>query len=75
MSVWLTRKQAAARVKRSERTIRRWEDSGLRSFRGLFRESEVVEMDKEMRSKVGRPKKSEETVMSPTGDPSYGDEQ
>lgn len=56
MSGWLTRKQAAARVKRSERTIRRWEEAGLRTFHGLFRESELVAMDKEMRSRVGRPK-------------------
>lgn len=59
-TVWLTRAEAAARVGRDERTIRRWIDgpAGLRELAGRVRLGDVLEIDKTMRSrKGGRPKR------------------
>ena len=60
---WLTRAEAAERVGRNERTIRRWEagPGGLRVVAGRCREAEVLAMDKTMRAnKGGRPRKGPE---------------
>jgi hypothetical protein len=60
----LTIAEAAARVNRSARTIRRWvHDGHLRQFpSGKVDASHVVEVDRVMRERVGRPKGSSLTV-------------
>ncbi len=58
---WLTRAQAAERVKRTERTIRNWESAGLlKPTLGRYREQDVLKADREMRGRVGRPRKAAE---------------
>lgn len=58
----MTRAEAAQRVGRTERTIRNWERSGeLTPTLGRFRESDLVEADRRMRARVGRPRKTKYT--------------
>lgn len=53
---WLSLAEAAVRVHRTKRTIYRWIDDGeLRAFDGRVRESHVLDVDKAMRTRVGRP--------------------
>lgn len=56
---WLTLEEAARRVHRSRRTIERWtsgEQPRLRVFNGLVMVKHLLDVDKAMRSRVGRPK-------------------
>lgn len=49
---WLTREDAAKRVDRKESTIKRWTKLGkLKPMFGLYREDDVLEVDKEMRER------------------------
>lgn len=52
-----TVKGAAERVGRSERTIRNWLSRGLRSYAGFITESDLLEFERVMRQRVGRPRK------------------
>lgn len=55
---WLSLPEAAVRVGRSQRTIRRWiESRHLTPILGRVRESTLLEADALMRSKIGRPRK------------------
>lgn len=54
----LTRAQAAVRVGRSQRTIRNWQMRGLRTLAGLIPEGDLLEYDRRMRERVGRPRKA-----------------
>ena len=56
MTRFLSIEKAAARVERSERTIKRWGESGLAITAGMVREDALLEMDKRMRERRGRPK-------------------
>lgn len=54
---WLTLAEAAERVGRDERTIRRWvEREELAPMMGRFREADLIATEKRMRSRVGRPR-------------------
>lgn len=56
---WLTRKEAAERVGKTERTIRNWEDAKLlKPIIGRYREDELLRADRQMRGRVGRPRKT-----------------
>ena len=55
---YLTLEQAAARVGRSESTIRRWVDNGLMSVAGRIPVSNLLEFEKTMRERRGRPRKA-----------------
>lgn len=57
MTRFLTVPQAADRVGRSPRTIGRWVVGGLRVQAGYVREDELLEMDRLMRERRGRPRK------------------
>lgn len=65
MKTWLTLPEAAERIRAdgtapssAERRIRRWVESGdLRSFAGHFRLSDLLETEKRMRARRGRPRK------------------
>ena len=58
MTTWLTITDAAQRVKRSPRTIHRWVEAGhLKVYIGRVREADLLEVDRVMRGRVGRPKK------------------
>lgn len=58
MTTWHTITDAAHRVKRSPRTIRRWiEDKHLKAYLGRVKEEELLDVDRKMRGRVGRPKK------------------
>ena len=57
----LTRGEAAARVGRSVRTIRAWQahpERPLRTLLGLIPEADLLEYDRRMRERVGRPRKA-----------------
>lgn len=57
----LTREEAAARVGRSVRTIRSWQahpERPLRTLLGLIPEGDLLEYDRRMRERVGRPRKA-----------------
>ncbi|WAC65765.1 hypothetical protein OVA14_10590 [Agrococcus sp. SL85] len=57
-SGYLDRSAAAARVDRSERTIFRWVERGeITAIMGLFRETDLLEVDRTMRLRRGRPGK------------------
>lgn len=59
MTRWLTRAEAAKRVKRSERTLYRWEQEQLLApILGRYREDVLLEIDKRMRGRRGRPRKA-----------------
>jgi excisionase family DNA binding protein len=56
---WLTVKEAAARVKRSEATIYRWiRDGDLIQPMTRVPEEQLLKVDVEMREKRGRPRKN-----------------
>lgn len=62
MSKFLTIEQAAKRVGRDERTIRRWvdtvrEEGANLMLGGLIREESLLEVERRMRSRRGRPRK------------------
>lgn len=59
MTTWLTIEDAAERVGKSERTIRNWIDAGLTATFGRVREDELLECDRLMRSRRGRPRKTD----------------
>lgn len=55
---WLTITDAAKRVKRSPRTIRRWIAADLlKVMMGRVKETDLLEVERQMRGRVGRPKK------------------
>jgi len=57
---------AARRVGKTERTIRNWLADGLPSTGGIIREDDLLEHDRRMRAKVGRPRKATaEPIMRP----------
>mgnify|MGYP001809808410 CR=1 FL=1 len=56
MTRFLTLEEAAVRVERGESTIRRWIDKGLMSVAGRIPEQSLLEFEKKMRSRRGRPK-------------------
>ena len=58
MTRFLSIEKAAARVERSERTIKRWGESGLAITAGMVREDALLDMDKRMRERRGRPRGS-----------------
>ena len=58
MSRWLTIGQAAKRVDRDERTIRRWVVDGLPIVNGLIAENHLLAFDRKRRG-PGRPKRGE----------------
>lgn len=56
---WLTLKDAAARVGKTERTIRNWVSWGeLKPQMGRFSERELLAVEKAMRGRRGRPPKT-----------------
>lgn len=58
MNRWLKIADAAKRVGRSERTIRRWIENGdIALHMGRLRESDLIEAEQLARSRVGRPRK------------------
>lgn len=64
MSKWLTIAQAAKRVDRCERTIRRWMDGEMQSQHQLVREDVLVAFEVKMRARRGRPRKSVKSVQA-----------
>lgn len=61
MTAWLTIEEAAKRVDRSLRTIYRWgegENPHLRILLNRVREDELLEVDRKMRGRRGRPRKA-----------------
>lgn len=57
-TIWHTTTDAAKRVKRSPRTIRRWIEADLlKVTMGRVKEAELLEVERQMRGRVGRPKK------------------
>jgi hypothetical protein len=62
--VILTREEAAERVGRSARTIRRWESQGaLRFVGGRVREWDLLRVDQEMRERRARRRPARTTVV------------
>lgn len=61
MSGFLTIEQAAKRVGKTQRTIRNWIDGGLTLRAGYIREDELLERDRLMRSRRGRPRETDLT--------------
>ncbi|WP_314097878.1 helix-turn-helix domain-containing protein [Microbacterium foliorum] len=58
MKTWLTLAEAAALAGRTERTIRNWVEAGqLRLHHGRFKRDEVLATEKQMRQRIGRPRK------------------
>jgi transposase len=60
MTNWLSIEEAAKRVGRSVRTIYRWgegENPELRITVNRVREDELLEVDRMMRKRLGRPRK------------------
>jgi hypothetical protein len=55
---FLTLEEAAVRVDRGESTIRRWIDKGLMSVAGRIPEQSLLEFEKKMRDRRGRPRKA-----------------
>lgn len=54
---WLTRDEAAKRIDRSERTLYRWEQHDLiKPLLGRYRERDLLEVDRRMRGRRGRPR-------------------
>lgn len=59
MNTWLTLSEAALAAKRSERTIRNWVEAGLlRPVAGRFRRDALLHVEREMRGRIGRPRKN-----------------
>lgn len=57
-SGWLDLAQAAKRAGRSERTVRRWIEAGhIKLVLGRMREGELLEVERRMRGRRGRPRK------------------
>lgn len=66
MKTWLTLTEAAERIRAentaiesAERRIRRWAEAGeLKATAGRFRLADVLDTEKRMRAKRGRPRKT-----------------
>lgn len=61
---WHDVPSAAERVKRDESTIRRWIADGMPTTAGFIHETTLLERDKLMRSRRGRPRKTGFVVVS-----------
>lgn len=59
--VMLTRQEAAKRIHRTVRTLYRWEREGIvRFIAGRIAEPALLDADKLMRSRIGRPRKTDD---------------
>lgn len=57
--IWLTLAEAAEAANRTERSIRNWVNAGeLRVHYGRYRREEVLAAERQMRRRVGRPRKA-----------------
>jgi hypothetical protein len=59
---------AAKRVGKTERTIRNWLDAGLPTLGGVIREDDLLEHERNMRRRKGRPKSGELSIGKIIGD-------